>query len=110
MFDSLEKILLEILEKLNNQEQLLQVTIDSLNNKKSVAKFLGVSSKTISNMIKDGRFQVDREYKYNKKGQIEFVPQGILEYKKGVKHPRNIKKVEKKLHPVSSKFIGASNG
>jgi len=112
MFDSLESVLIDIRNKVEIQGELLQIIVDSLSTRKAVARFLNKTPKTIGNMIKDGRFQLGREYFYNKDAKIEFIPKGIIEYKKQQKFKTvvKVKEAEKILHPVSSKFIGASNG
>jgi len=107
MFDSLESVLTLILDKLDKQEQLLQVALDSLTTRKAVAKFLTVHPKTIRNYIDDGRFQEGREYIYDDNGDIEFLPLAIVDFKKNHKLRKNTKAIVKRtLHPSAAKFLG----
>ena len=108
MFDSLEDILIEILSKLERQEQLLNVAIDSLTTKKAVAKFLNVSTKTIQNYIKDGRFEQNIHYFYDQNGRIVFIPSAVINFKSHKSHKdekKKSKKVERQLHPSALKFL-----
>ncbi|MDD5156844.1 hypothetical protein [Sulfurimonas sp.] len=115
MFEALEEALVKILQKLDFQEELLQLTISSLNTKKQVAKFLGVSTSTVSTYIKDGRFTEEIHYFNNQDGKEEFIPEGIIKFKQELKHRKyEVKKVEKTLNPIASKFLNnrkvVSNG
>lgn len=107
MFESLEDILRNIQGELKIQRELLQITLDSLRTVKSVAKFLGVSTKTVKNMTKDGRLSEGKAWFYKDNGTIEFIPSGVIE----VKSTRELKKVnvvdsiEQKIHPTASKFM-----
>ena len=108
MFETLESTLLLILDKLDKQEQLLQVALDSLTTRKAVAKFLGVHPKTIGNYIDDGRFQKGREYVCNENGDVEFIPLAIVDFKKKHKSKKTTKAtdVKRTLHPGAAKFLG----
>jgi len=112
--ETIKSLLLMVIDKIDKQEQsiyrqeqLMQVVIDSLTTKKAVAKFLGVHPVTIKNYVKNGTFELDREYFIDKDGEIEFVPSAIVDFKKN----RNSKKatkatVKRTLHPGAAKFLG----
>ena len=70
MFESLENVLMQIMQSLHRQEQMMQLVITHFKNKNDVAKFLGVSVATISNYIKDGRFELGKHYFINEKNNI----------------------------------------
>jgi hypothetical protein len=82
MFDNLEDTLKLIVEKLETQEELLQLSISVLNTKKSVANFLGKSEKTIDNYIANNTLKKDIHYFYNGAGKLEFIPMGIVKFKR----------------------------
>jgi len=93
----------ELIEKINkieaNVNLLLQLHIEqsnSLTTYNDVAKFLGVTRKTIYNYIKDGKFIEEKHYYTNDKGTPTFIPSEIIEFKKGVKAV-DIKPLEKLL-------------
>lgn len=66
--------------------ELLQLSITSLNTKKSVARFLNKSEKTIDNYINNNTFIEDKHYFINEKNKIEFIPFEIVKFKKNPKH------------------------
>lgn len=107
MSESLEDILQNIHRELIIQRELIQITLDSLTTVKFVAKFLGVSSRTVKNMTKDGRLSEGKAWFYKDNGTIEFIPSGVIE----AKSKRELKKVnvidntEQKIHPTASKFM-----
>lgn len=106
MFENFENTLLQILQKLDNHQILLEIALNSLKSRKQVAEFLGISTKTIENYLKDGRFQVNIHYFYDQKGHIVFVPSQIINFKQNQQNQKfEIKKIEKQVHPSASKFI-----
>jgi uncharacterized protein YdaL len=109
MFESLENVLMQIMQSLHRQEQMMQLVITHFKNKNDVAKFLGVSVGTINNYIKDGRFELGKHYFINEKNNIEFIPTGIVDFKdKSTKQNRvvEVKTPERHLHPTARKFLG----
>lgn len=107
MFNELENILLEIKEELRLHREIFQMAMDSLSTKKQVAKFLDVSTKTIENYVKDGRFRRDVEYIFDDHGDLHFVPSAIIEFKKtGSKKEKVANNLtERSLHPSASKIL-----
>ena len=107
MFEALEDILRNIQSELKIQRELLQITLDSLVTVKTVAKFLGVSTKTVKNMTKDGRLVEGEAWYYKEKGIIEFIPNGVIEAKRRreLNIVNTVQKVEPKIHPTASKFM-----
>ena len=82
MSESSEKILYLILKKLEEQEELLMLSISALTTKKEVARFFNKSERTIDNWIDNGTFREGVEYLRNGKGKIEFIPSGILNHRR----------------------------
>jgi len=82
----------ELIEKINtieaNVNLLLELHLEqsnSLTTYNDVAKFLGVTRKTIYNYVKEGKFVEDTHYYTNDKGTPTFIASAIIEFKKGVK-------------------------
>ncbi len=112
MFEELENTLTKILDKLNNQEIMLQMVLSSLTTSKQVASFLGVSTRTIELWVKNGTLIRDTHYYRNEKNRLVFVPNAILEYKKNpkkatkkTKEKKALKEVVHIVHPTAKKFI-----
>lgn len=112
MFEELENTLTKILEKLDNQETMLQMVLNSLTTSKQVAAFLNVSQRTIELWVKNGTFQKDIHYYHNDKGRLVFIPDAILDHKKNPKKatPEKKEELEKKeqkriVHPTAKKFV-----
>jgi len=105
MFDDLEKTLRLILQKLEDQEELLQLSISALTTKKEVARFINKSEKTIDNYVKNDTFVKDIHYFYNQRGRVEFIPSAILKFKKS---PTSNKKTEEKRVDTTKKIYHPS--
>jgi hypothetical protein len=107
MFNELENILIEIREELRIHREIFQMAMDSLSTKRQVAKFLSISTKTIENYVKDGRFRRDVEYFFDDYGELHFVPSAIIEYKKtGTKKEKIANDIPAKaIHPSASKIL-----
>lgn len=115
MFEDLENTLKDIRSELRLYRQLFALIMKTLSKKKQVAEFLGISIGTISNYIKDGHFVEEIHYFYNNEGKEEFIPEGIIKFSEEMKHRKyEVKKVEKTLNPIASKFLNnrkvVSNG
>ncbi len=82
---AIEDTLKLILDKLTDQQELLQLSISTLTTKKEVARFLNKSEKTIDNYVKNNTLKKDIHYFYNEKDRVEFIPFAILEFKKAPK-------------------------
>ncbi len=112
MFDELENTLKEILHRLDEQQALLQVTLNSLTTSKAVANFLGISQRTIQLWVKQNKLQDGKHY-YRDGKRLVFIPAAILELKnnpyKGSPLKEDIQKEEtpkKALNPVTKKILG----
>jgi len=114
MFDELENTLKEILHRLDEQQALLQITLNSLTTSKAVASFLGVSPRTIQLWVRQQKLQDGKHY-YRDGKRLVFIPAEILKLKnnpyKGsspLKEDMPKEKVIKKktLNPVAKKILG----
>ncbi len=118
----LEEILKQILHRLDEQQALLQVTLNSLTTTKAVASFLSLSPRTIQLWIKQKKLQEGKHY-YRDGKRIVFIPAAILEFKnnpykgisplkEGIEKEKNPKK--KTINPIAKKILGdlkkVSNG
>jgi hypothetical protein len=100
MFNDLENILNLILQKLEINEELLQVSLSALTTKRDVASFLGKTTKTIDNYVENGTFIEDVHYFYNEKNKVEFIPLGIVSYKK--KPEKSVTTKKSLVMPISN--------
>jgi hypothetical protein len=75
-------LVLQTLHKLEIYEELFVLQATVLKTKKGVANFFGVSEKTIDNWKENGKFEEGIEFFKNDKGRVEFIPQGILQFRK----------------------------
>lgn len=113
MLNNLEDVLKSILNKLDYQSELLQLSITNLNTKKAVANCLNKSTATIDNYIKNGTFVESKHYFINSNNKIEFVPLEILEFKRNPIVKKKTKSIDdsKIIHnTVSSILKGISYG
>lgn len=104
MFEELELTLKIILEKLNKQEQMLNLYTSNLTTRKQVAEFLGVCTKSIENYEKDGRFKEGVHYVREESGRLKYLPQGIVEFST-TSRKESKSTVVKQLHPSATKFV-----
>ncbi len=106
MFEDLENTLKDIRSELSLYRQLFALSLTMLSTKKQVAKFLGVSTTTVSKYIEDGRFTEEIHFFHNHHDRVEFLPEGIIKFKEEQKY-RNfeVQKVEKTLNPIATKFL-----
>lgn len=98
----LEETLISILNRLDDVQELLQLSIDSLTTKKAVSKFLNKSEKTIDNYIKNKTFKQDVHYRVLGNQKVEFLPFGILEFKKASKVYIEVEEPQEKPKPIIS--------
>ena len=110
MSEEEKKVLNLILQKLEDQEELLLLTISTLTSKKAVANFLKKTDRTIDNYIANRTFKEGKQYFYKEDGRIEFIPIGILQYKRNALHFKEQKKeekvIEKKIfHPSVQNIV-----
>jgi len=97
-----KEILYLILEKLEAQEELMLLTIPILTTKKAVANLLGKTDRMVDYYIENGTFQEGVHYFINEKGKKEFIPSGILNFKRnknGKKEEKKVKVAKKIYHP-----------
>ncbi len=111
MNESSEKILYLILKKLEEQEELLMLSISALTTKKEVARFFNKSERTIDNWIDNGTFKEGVEYSRNGKGKPEFIPSAILNHRRNMGNIKSSKQnnknddSEKIYHPSVKNII-----
>ena len=98
-----------IQNQLNTVCELLQLSINSLNTKKAVSKFLNKSEKTIDNYINNNTFIENKHYFINENNRVEFIPFSIVEFKKNPNHKIKIIEIKKEekiiLSKTSSKIL-----
>lgn len=97
---TIESRLETLQEQLNTVCELLQISINSLNTKKAVARFLNKSEKTIDNYIKNKTFQDGKHYFINEKNRVEFLPFGIVSFKKNPNHRMIIEEKKEEVDPL----------
>lgn len=107
MSENSEKILSLILQKLEDQEELLLLTISNLKTKKAVANFLGKTDRTVDNYISNGTFKEGIHFTTNDEtGKKDFIPTGIVEYKRNaLRIKKEEKKTDKKIYHPSVQNI-----
>ena len=103
MFKNLEDAILLILEKQERLEVMLDAILQITWSTKDVARYLNKSTKTIENYIKSGKLEEGKHFVRENK-RLLFYPKAIIDFKKDLLKPKEIKKVEKQLHPVAKKF------
>ena len=108
MFKELENTLKEIKVELGLCRQLFALSIDSLTNQKQVAKFLGISQKTLYLYIQKSILVEGVHYVKNKK--IEFIPYKIIEFKQQNGSTKVAVNVQHQINPIVSKFFKQKYG
>lgn len=85
-----------LLQRLEEQQQLLELFIPDLRKKKHVASFLGITDQCLGNWLKDSDSPIEQgvHYRINSRDEIEFIPLNIISLKRsgGYKNRRDIKK------------------
>lgn len=107
-----KKVLNLILQKLEVQEELLLLTIPTNITKKAVANSLGKTDRMIDYYIKNGIFQEGVHYFINEIGKKEYIPAGIIDFKRNKNHKKDRKKVEtekKIFHPSIKNIVQGLN-
>jgi len=96
----LEEILKQILHRLDEQQTLLEITLNSLTTSKAVASFLGVSPRTIQLWVKQKKLLEGKHFFRDGK-RLVFIPAAILEIKNNpYAGSSSLKKdIEKKKNP-----------
>ena len=111
MFKELENTLNEIKIELGLYRQLFALSIDSLTTQKQVAKFLGVSQKTLYLYIQKSILVEGVHYVRNVRNKkIEFIPYKILEFKQHNAHKKAAVNVQHQINPIASKFLKQKHG
>ncbi len=106
MFENLENTLLEINRELRLIRKFFELIFDNLRTKKQVARYLSVDQKTVYNWTKDGTFIEGIHFIIDEKGEKEYIPNGIIEFEEKRKNRKiEVKKVEKQVNPIASKFL-----
>lgn len=106
MFGKLENTLLKIDKELELYRKLFEIIIDNLRTRSQVARYLKVDPKTVYNWTKDGTFHEGIHFLIDKNGKKEYIPNGIIQFEEEMKKRKiEIKKVEKQINPIASKFL-----
>lgn len=73
-----------VLQRLEEQQQLLQLFIPDLRKKRSVALFLGITEQCLGNWLKDSNSPIEEgvHYRFNSHGRLEFIPSAIISLKR----------------------------
>ena len=101
----------ELIKKINSMDDklnlLLELHIEQSNNLTTyndVAKFLGKTTKTIRNYIKEGKLIEDKDFYINDSDKKVFIPSGIIEFKKRVKAV-DTKSITEQLSKTTAKRV-----
>lgn len=79
-FENLE-LIPKLLQKIESMEERLSKLAPVLDNKKDVAKFLGVTPRTINNYIEQGYLKEDYHF-FRKNGKIlVFIESAVIEFR-----------------------------
>lgn len=85
-----------VLQRLEEQQQLLELFIPDLRKKKHVALFLGITEQCLGNWLKDSDSPIEKgvHYRLTNRGNIEFIPSSVISLKRsgGYKNRRESKK------------------
>lgn len=106
----------ELINRLTKIEDSILLLVDlhlqqtnNLTTYSSVSKFLGVSTRTIYNYIKESKLVQDKHYTINSNGKTIFIPKAIVEFKHRALEPQSIKTthvaVNRSIHPAASKIL-----
>lgn len=87
-----------ILQRLEEQQQLLELFIPDLRKKKHVATFLGISEQCLNNWLKnsDSPIEQDVHYRRNSRNEIEFIAAAII-YLKRTGRYKNRHEIKKEI-------------
>lgn len=104
-----------VIQRLEEQQQLLELFIPDLRKKKYVATFLGITEQCLGNWLKDSDSPIEQgvHYHLNGRGEIEFIASSIISLKRtgGYKNRREIKKeiltedITPANNPVTQKLL-----
>lgn len=85
-----------VLQRLEEQQQLLELFIPDLRKKRHVATFLNITEQCLDNWIKDSDSPIEEgvHYRLNSRGVLEFISSAIIVLKRtgGYKNRRENKK------------------
>ena len=106
MFEDLENTLKDIKRELGLYRKLFELIFDNLKTKSQVAKYLKVNPTTINNWTENGTLKEGIHFIIDENGKKEYIPNGIIEFEEEMKKRKiEIKKVEKQINPIASKFL-----
>lgn len=106
MFEDLENTLKDIRRELTLFRKLFELIFDNLKTRGQVAKYLKVNPTTINNWTKNGTLIEGTHFIIDENGKREYIPNGIIEFEEEMKKRKTeIKKVEKRINPIASKFL-----
>lgn len=95
-----------VIQRLEEQQQLLELFIPDLRKKKYVATFLGITEQCLGNWLKDSDSPIEQgvHYHLNGRGEIEFISSAIILLKRtgGYKNRRESKKEALKGETVAA--------
>ena len=106
----------ELLDKINNLEKNMVLLLDlhmqqtnSLTTYNDVTKFLGKTTRTIHNYIKESKLVANKHYYLDASGKTVFIPKAIMEFKHNSVWAQDIEKIDTTrsivMHPIASKVL-----
>jgi hypothetical protein len=106
----------DLIDQVNKIEKNLSLLVDlhmqqtnSLTTYNEVARFLGTSTRTIRNYMKDLKLVANTHYYLDAKGKTVFIPKAIMEFKHGGVSPKSIEKrdttASRVMHPIASRIL-----
>lgn len=106
----------ELINKVNQIEKNLSLLLDlhmqqtnSLTTYNDVAKFLGKTTRTIHNYMKDLKLVANTHYYIDGNGKTVFVPKEIMKFKHSAIEVQSIVKTDttgsRVMHPIASRIL-----
>lgn len=107
----LEELMLKLEELNNNVNHILELQLqqsNALSTTNDVARYLGKSTRTVRNYIKDGKLKINKHFYKDENGKNHFIPEAIIEFR-STPRPINVvqssNSVTKVMHPVASQVL-----
>ena len=109
MLEDLLNEIKELKERVSFLANLCLQQTNSLTTYKDVARFLGLTTRTIYNYIKDAKLVRDKHYYINANGKTVFIPKAIMEFKQSalqIQGNEQSKSIGSRvMHQIASKVL-----